>query len=68
MTDEREKAWMYFEIHKWPLLKQHALKWLMCEGQKKNEYWNFELMKKVAKRWRVGTAWAFYQMRPDLYF
>ena len=65
---ERENAWRYFEIHKWPTIRQLALKFVMAEAQKKNEFWDFKLIQKVCARFKIGTAFGFYQHRPDLYW
>lgn len=65
---ERESAWRYFEIHKWPLIRWAALKLLMGEAQKKKDHWDVALIERVSARFRVGSAFSFYSQNPHLWY
>lgn len=64
----REKAWRYFRLHEWSVLRQVALRRAMLETVKKNEFWDWNLVNRICKRFRCGAAFSFYAQTPHLYW
>ena len=66
MLNDKIKAGKHFKLESY--WRFASLKWCMYECQKKEEKINWEKIRKICTRFKIGDAFSFYHMNPNLYF
>ena len=63
---DRINAARHFGLHKWGAIKSAALRLALCELQTVEPKW--EKPRRIADRFGLGSALAFYYKNPELYW
>jgi hypothetical protein len=65
--EERIAAGQHFGIHKWSHLRHAALRLVMMHTERHKEYWDENYLAKMCRRWRIGSAFAFFATHPEFW-